>query len=167
MVVFSFFFSSRRRHTRCALVTGVQTCALPIYRSEVVRQPAHKCEGCPRTKADDACAAVDDPISRHAAEAYPLPVALLHPGQFDLGQCAPRLRSAGRPLQCRTAHDCRPDPEHKAAVPLPGSVGPAPAFSTGGTAVSKNPKDSFLLASLESSRFVAAFCGFPAQSGFR
>src|SRR3546814_4046538 len=25
-----FFLSSRRRHTRCALVTGVQTCALPI-----------------------------------------------------------------------------------------------------------------------------------------
>src|SRR3546814_4080147 len=30
MFVRSFFFSSRRRHTRCALVTGVQTCALPI-----------------------------------------------------------------------------------------------------------------------------------------
>src|SRR3546814_1688695 len=30
MVLCSFFFSSRRRHTRCALVTGVQTCALPI-----------------------------------------------------------------------------------------------------------------------------------------
>src|SRR3546814_8550634 len=28
--VLSFFVSSRRRHTRCALVTGVQTCALPI-----------------------------------------------------------------------------------------------------------------------------------------
>src|SRR3546814_6923290 len=28
-----FFFSSRRRHTRCALVTGVQTCALPILSS--------------------------------------------------------------------------------------------------------------------------------------
>src|SRR3546814_18657998 len=28
-----FFFSSRRRHTRCALVTGVQTCALPILPS--------------------------------------------------------------------------------------------------------------------------------------
>src|SRR3546814_7314404 len=27
---FMFFFSSRRRHTSCALVTGVQTCALPI-----------------------------------------------------------------------------------------------------------------------------------------
>src|SRR3546814_5195540 len=33
LVVFTsiyFCFSSRRRHTRCALVTGVQTCALPI-----------------------------------------------------------------------------------------------------------------------------------------
>src|SRR3546814_5424448 len=29
-VVSVLFFSSRRRHTRCALVTGVQTCALPI-----------------------------------------------------------------------------------------------------------------------------------------
>src|SRR3546814_1399487 len=28
--MFFFFCSSRRRHTRCALVTGVQTCALPI-----------------------------------------------------------------------------------------------------------------------------------------
>src|SRR3546814_3732006 len=40
-----FFFSSRRRHTRCALVTGVQTCALPILEDiinvlieELVRQ---------------------------------------------------------------------------------------------------------------------------------
>src|SRR3546814_2376844 len=30
-----FFFSSRRRHTRCALVTGVQTCALPIFAVRV------------------------------------------------------------------------------------------------------------------------------------
>src|SRR3546814_4070227 len=32
LCVLIFFFSSRRRHTRCALVTGVQTCALPISR---------------------------------------------------------------------------------------------------------------------------------------
>src|SRR3546814_5692140 len=32
MILFLCFFSSRRRHTRCALVTGVQTCALPISR---------------------------------------------------------------------------------------------------------------------------------------
>src|SRR3546814_6882731 len=42
----SFFFSSRRRHTRCALVTGVQTCALPIY-GEV-----------------EACAAVEPALGR-------------------------------------------------------------------------------------------------------
>src|SRR3546814_13262057 len=35
-----FFFSSRRRHTRCALVTGVQTCALPIYRKTHIPQVA-------------------------------------------------------------------------------------------------------------------------------
>src|SRR3546814_7905205 len=33
IVVLFFVFSSRRRHTRCALVTGVQTCALPIFTS--------------------------------------------------------------------------------------------------------------------------------------
>src|SRR3546814_15373000 len=38
-----FFFSSRRRHTRCALVTGVQTCALPIF------EIAHAAFFCDRT----------------------------------------------------------------------------------------------------------------------
>src|SRR3546814_2166105 len=33
-VVLIFFFSSRRRHTSCALVTGVQTCALPNLLQE-------------------------------------------------------------------------------------------------------------------------------------
>src|SRR3546814_6112567 len=40
--VFCFFcFSSRRRHTRCALVTGVQTCALPIWRLPRRFAPRH------------------------------------------------------------------------------------------------------------------------------
>src|SRR3546814_13005745 len=39
MYVFIVFFSSRRRHTRCALVTGVQTCALPI--SQIFEHPEH------------------------------------------------------------------------------------------------------------------------------
>src|SRR3546814_8490816 len=34
--VVCFFFSSRRRHTRCALVTGVQTCVLPICLMQAV-----------------------------------------------------------------------------------------------------------------------------------
>src|SRR3546814_7795452 len=33
--LYFFFFSSRRRHTRCALVTGVQTCALPIFSTSL------------------------------------------------------------------------------------------------------------------------------------
>src|SRR3546814_2786052 len=37
-VVGIFFFSSRRRHTRCALVTGVQTCALPILAIPAIRK---------------------------------------------------------------------------------------------------------------------------------
>src|SRR3546814_10293866 len=41
-----FFFSSRRRHTRCALVTGVQTCALPI---------------CSKTAKDPVCGMMVDP----------------------------------------------------------------------------------------------------------
>src|SRR3546814_20384080 len=36
LVAVVFFFSSRRRHTRCALVTGVQTCALPIFQGEKI-----------------------------------------------------------------------------------------------------------------------------------
>src|SRR3546814_18703658 len=39
-VLLMFFFSSRRRHTRCALVTGVQTCALPICFVPRHRVPA-------------------------------------------------------------------------------------------------------------------------------
>src|SRR3546814_10351192 len=42
LLLFVFFFSSRRRHTSCALVTGVQTCALPISTRPAVSQ--HKAE---------------------------------------------------------------------------------------------------------------------------
>src|SRR3546814_5616711 len=38
-VFFFFFFSSRSRHTSCALVTGVQTCALPILMCTPLRVP--------------------------------------------------------------------------------------------------------------------------------
>src|SRR3546814_8087872 len=41
MVYCFFFFSSRRRHTRCALVTGVQTCALPIWMRVIKYRGRH------------------------------------------------------------------------------------------------------------------------------
>src|SRR3546814_10233876 len=37
LIVLFFFFTIRIRHTRCALVTGVQTCALPICPKENCR----------------------------------------------------------------------------------------------------------------------------------
>src|SRR3546814_8323742 len=40
-----FFFSSRRRHTRCALVTGVQTCALPISFAMAARRKLRQGDG--------------------------------------------------------------------------------------------------------------------------
>src|SRR3546814_5585679 len=47
--IFIFFFSSRRRHTRCALVTGVQTCALPIFpREQPIRVNIEMIEGMSR-----------------------------------------------------------------------------------------------------------------------
>src|SRR3546814_6016158 len=57
------FVSSRRRHTRCALVTGVQTCALPIspgFRNGVWN-------GCQRTESADSAQIVPQvPRWRHA-----------------------------------------------------------------------------------------------------
>src|SRR3546814_11768405 len=58
-----FFLSSRRRHTRSALVTGVQTCALPIsfrlqrQRRTLFRQRRESCSGCGgyRTDAVELC----------------------------------------------------------------------------------------------------------------
>src|SRR3546814_3515033 len=54
LVCIYFFFSSRRRHTTCALVTGVQTCALPIYESAREETPPF---GGPRVTSPTAVAA--------------------------------------------------------------------------------------------------------------
>src|SRR3546814_5403454 len=45
------FFSSRRRHTRCALVTGVQTCALPIFHVGIDLGRAHHLIACVASEA--------------------------------------------------------------------------------------------------------------------
>src|SRR3546814_8424770 len=65
---FFFFFSSRRRHTICALLTGVQTCALPIFiisplkaatppATEIARRAAY--DRLPRVKITDLLLEVD------------------------------------------------------------------------------------------------------------
>src|SRR3546814_15276296 len=70
-----FFFSSRRRHTSCALVTGVQTCALPIYFigklfGLLARPPQHRFENRRRRQEDlQAPEFIDDDVC-HLAGVY-------------------------------------------------------------------------------------------------
>src|SRR3546814_17468111 len=61
-----FFFSSRRRHTRCALVTGVQTCALPIFR-RTGRIPALSTRACQRLRRQVLALRVHDALAAGAS----------------------------------------------------------------------------------------------------
>src|SRR3546814_11153413 len=73
-----FFFSSRRRHTRCALVTGVQTCALPISSERQRARINHGAIGIcvsaaqgQRTSTpfvDEVAAVVDRPVGDHPTQ---------------------------------------------------------------------------------------------------
>src|SRR3546814_7046347 len=86
-----FFFSSRRRHTRCALVTGVQTCALPISRgTEGV--PQHAREGRTDARAGGQPGAVQRVPCRRAGVGGAVVAAR---------RCAvlPRLRGGGRAVR--------------------------------------------------------------------
>src|SRR3546814_6961896 len=101
-----FFVTSRRRHTRCALVTGVQTCALPIfvgYRRKRERPAAaavatawdKKGRKAPRFRPPNSCA---DSLKRTAQPALP------HRG---------RVTPFGRGLQglsLRDAHELAEEP---------------------------------------------------------
>src|SRR3546814_1817741 len=62
MAISAFFFSSRRGHTRCALVTGVQTCALPIYGNTGGLRPGQ-----------EAFARILSPLGYEVTGTYPLP----------------------------------------------------------------------------------------------
>src|SRR3546814_6208200 len=59
-----FLFSSRRRHTRCALVTGVQTCALPISGLGKTSGKGHKGQKARRGVAIDGFEGGQMPIYR-------------------------------------------------------------------------------------------------------
>src|SRR3546814_19045678 len=116
-----FFFSSRRRHTRCALVTGVQTCALPICwqrHVETLRQAGIPEPGAavqdrsPATLADEQ--ALYD-VAPSFAELLPwvefLPQSksmLLEDGPsvaafYELVPLGPEGRDPGWPAQSRSA----------------------------------------------------------------
>src|SRR3546814_1968026 len=88
-----FFFSSRRRHTRCALVTGVQTCALPICKRWTVGIPnaGIGVDDAHRAFPRDEDSAVVDP-GLHAVEIDHR--GLIHAGKSHLGNRRIRRRFA-------------------------------------------------------------------------
>src|SRR3546814_5296194 len=108
-----FFFSSRRRHTRCALVTGVQTCALPITE-EPPRDVARSAAGTPTALADAPGRTLSARISCLARDQGRLPRAVLRSrsgGRSDLAaDPALRLRRVD-PLFRYSGHPARSE-EH-------------------------------------------------------
>src|SRR3546814_18016831 len=64
-----FFFSSRRRHTRCALVTGVQTCALPIWPRPISESRSTQSLLAPPVAVISSQTATLMPISTHEVSA--------------------------------------------------------------------------------------------------
>src|SRR5213078_5320030 len=92
-----FFFSSRRRHTRFELVTGVQTCALPIYFGRDFAQAAQFAEDGALAAGDTAtrarCLAAGG-RTRHAAGDLAQAERLLGEA-FSLAEGADRVAAAG------------------------------------------------------------------------
>src|SRR3546814_7291529 len=78
LIVF-FFVSSRRRHTRCALVTGVQTCALPISRPSVIRS-APTSSNRPTINLPGACTGIARRSAASGTERCPSPAMRLSSG---------------------------------------------------------------------------------------
>src|SRR3546814_3680000 len=64
MCMYVFFFSSRRRHTSCALVTGVQTCALPISVGDCMK-PDRIIVGTDSKEAEDVMRELYAPFNRN------------------------------------------------------------------------------------------------------
>src|SRR3546814_11538113 len=121
-----FFFSSRRRHTRCALVTGVQTCALPISARRRVRHrlrdipPRLSPTGCSlstrRTRQRFHC--IEAP--RYAARRGDDMSKKLPSGELE-NQVLEILWSQGRPMTPRDVHDVLSSdrtPAYTTAIPI-------------------------------------------------
>src|SRR3546814_14033263 len=101
-----FFFSSRRRHTRVAVVTGVQTCALPILwlggdrPSYTACRPIQSDEGAPERNGLPQGARTASQESHHGAQGQVvIPSAMLHRrrlgrrrGRREIGRASRRER---------------------------------------------------------------------------
>src|SRR3546814_6913493 len=99
-----FFFASRRRHTRCALVTGVQTCALPICwkvaSGEISNAPM---------------------LETMAATGQPVMLSTGMSTYAEIDRAVALVRGAGAPvavMQCATRYPCPPEEVGLNILPL-------------------------------------------------
>src|SRR3546814_9855290 len=90
-----FLFSSRRRHTMCALVTGVQTCALPIYPGPDLRSASD-----PSKQASFALEMRGVDHADRSREGLP-DVGDKHPSPPHIGPAALEVAEQGHPDQLR------------------------------------------------------------------
>src|SRR3546814_9903750 len=93
---FSFFFSSRRRHTRCALVTGVQTCALPIFACFVASIICITIFSPGMAATISASAVAENPISKsdgpsNVASTWSSPLSFCDAALFNMIESAPMV----------------------------------------------------------------------------
>src|SRR3546814_10671518 len=105
MLCFFFFFSSRRRHTSCALVTGVQTCALPISAG---RSNDSSGGGCVQQSVSCPCLALRPPAPDDLT-LRPGQRVLPYPEKQGIGQqiaCPSPLLIYGIFYQCLATQTC-------------------------------------------------------------
>src|SRR3546814_2633944 len=100
VLVVCFFFSSRRRHTRCALVTGVQTCALPISsdrRSRTGSRPSCRTGAVGRSGDDLVFRAIQE-VTEYACDQGNTPQIQRRSEERRVGkECVSKCRSRWSP----------------------------------------------------------------------
>src|SRR3546814_18401427 len=118
-----FFFSSRRRHTRCALVTGVQTCALPISHCQSGGEAAALCQ---RSIAYALCLSRRCPSTGSQPHPRRNRVVLDLACNRDLVAVRPKSRHCTR--TCRRALGCSPWDDGGGPVPTASTDATPTAF---------------------------------------
>src|SRR3546814_17836489 len=115
-----FFFSSRRRHTRCALVTGVQTCALPIseygYRMIFELVDTHNDHVERELRAAIAALQPDGVILTPPHSDNPLIVGLLDQQKIPFARIGSRGGAAGIEVTMDDEGTARPATRHLIAL---------------------------------------------------
>src|SRR3546814_2611866 len=109
-------FSSRRRHTRCALVTGVQTCALPIWLcASSAGSPSARCCGTALAVWDVVVVPVDGLFGVAPSARTPGCGALVPGGAIVVAVCArasPRREASWPGFRCALAFAFARSEEH-------------------------------------------------------